>query len=300
VAMIRDHGGEVHTASPARRILVEKGRAVGVEVAEEAEPGVPLDTPPRQGGRTHVVRAGAVLAGCHVATTFGRLLAGVPETAEVRRRVQQLRIGNGFGMILRCTTSELPAYAGWERGGDGSPGPMHHGLQLLCPPAPFLDRAYADFLAGRPAREPAVVAMNWSAVDSSLVPAGKHLLFAWAQYHPYALTEGERWEGIREREAERILATVGRFAPNVPGCVEQVYIQTPPDLEREIGLYNGNVMHLEMSLDQMFFFRPLPELSAYRTPIEGLFLTGASTHPGGGVFGASGRSAAGVVLKALR
>lgn len=304
VAMIRDRGGEVHLASPVRRILVEHGHAVGVEVGEEAEPGIPLNGPLPAAGRTHLVRARTVLAGCHVATTFGRLLADAPEAAELRRRVQQLRIGNGFGMILRCTTSELPAYAGWEhdpaRGGDGDPGPMHRGLQLLCPPAPFLDRAYADFLAGRPAREPAVVAMTWSAVDPSLVPTGKHLLFAWAQYHPYALAEGERWEEIREREADRILATVGRFAPNVPECVEQIHIQTPLDLEREIGLYNGNVMHLEMSLDQMFFFRPLPELSAYRTPIEGLFLTGASTHPGGGVFGASGRSAAGVVLKALR
>jgi phytoene dehydrogenase-like protein len=172
-------------------------------------------------------------------------------------------------------------------------------LQLLCPPAPFLDHAYADFARGEPAREPAVVGMTWSAVDPGLAPTGKHLLFAWAQYHPYALSGGESWDRIRQREAERILTTVGRFAPNVPGCVEQVYIQTPADLEREIGLYNGNVMHLEMSLDQMFMFRPLPELSTYRTPIPGLYLTGASTHPGGGVFGASGRSAAGVVLKDL-
>jgi phytoene dehydrogenase-like protein len=81
--------------------------------------------------------------------------------------------------------------------------------------------------------------------------------------------------------------------------VERVYTQTPADLEREHGLFNGNVMHLEMSLDQMFFFRPVPELAQYRTPVGGLFLTGASTHPGGGVFGASGRSAAQVVLHAL-
>ena len=93
---------------------------------------------------------------------------------------------------------------------------------------------------------------------------------------------------------------MGRFAPNVPGCVEQVHIQTPVDLERELGLYNGNVMHLEMSLDQMFMFRPAAGLSGYRTSIPGLFLTGASTHPGGGVFGASGRSAARVVAKALK
>jgi phytoene dehydrogenase-like protein len=238
-----------------------------------------------------------VLAGCHVATTFGRLLADAPEAAGLRERVAGLRIGNGFGMILRCTTTELPRYAGAPA--DGSAGTMHRGLQLLCPPAPYLDHAYADYLRGTPAREPAVVAMTWSAVDPGLAPAGKHLLFAWAQYHPYALAGGASWADVREREAERILAAVGRYAPNVPGCVEGVHIQTPLDLEREIGLVGGNVMHLEMSLDQMFMFRPLPELSGYRTPIPGLFLTGASTHPGGGVFGASGRSAAKVMLKGL-
>ena len=296
VRLIRAHGGEVHTSSPVRRIVVEGGRAVGVEVAEGEEPGVPLDAPLPPPGPIRRVAARAVLAGCHVGVTFGRLLADAPEAADLRARVARLRVGNGFGMVLRCATSELPAYAGAPA--DGSPGPMHRGLQLLCPPAPFLDHAYADFLRGEPARDPAVVAMTWTAVDPSLAPAGKHLLFAWAQYHPYALAGGVSWDAIRDREAERILAAVGRFAPNVPGCVEQVYVQTPADLEREIGLPGGNVMHLEMSLDQMFFFRPLPELSSYRTPIRGLFLTGASTHPGGGVFGASGRSAARVVLDA--
>lgn len=303
VAMIRDHGGEVHTATPVRRIVTEGGRAVGLEVAEGAEPGVPLGAPTPAGGATRRVRARTVLAGCHVATTFGRLLADAPEAAALRERVAGLRIGNGFGMILRCVTSELPAYAGWEgdprRGGDGRPGPMHQGLQLLCPPAPYLDHAYADFLRGEPARDPAVVAMSWTAVDPSIAPPGKHLLFLWAQYHPYALAGGRGWDDVRQQAADDILRATGRFAPNVPDCVEQVLIQTPADLEREHGLFNGNVMHLEMGLDQMFLFRPLPELSSYRTPIPGLFLTGASTHPGGGVFGASGRSAARVVGKAL-
>jgi phytoene dehydrogenase-like protein len=304
VAMIRDHGGEVHTASPVRRIVVEGGRAVALEFAEGAEPGTPLDAPPAARGATRRVSARVVLAGCHVATTFGRLLADAPEAAALREQVAGLRVGNGFGMILRCVTNELPAYAGWEgdpaRGGDGAPGPMHQGLQLLCPPAPYLDAAYADYLRGDPARDPAVVAMTWTAVDPSLAPPGKHLLFAWAQWHPYALAGGRSWADERERAADDILRAVGRFAPNVPGCVEQVHIQTPLDLERELGLYNGNVMHLEMSLDQMFMFRPAAGLATYRTPIPGLFLTGASTHPGGGVFGASGRSAARVVLKALR
>ena len=293
VRLIRDHGGEVHVGRPVRRIRVERGRATGVEVGEGSEAGRPLGALPSPARKPEFVAAKAVLAGCHIATTYGRLLAHAPEAAALRERVANLRIGNGFGMILRCTTSELPRYTGAPA--DGSAGPMHRGLQLLCPPAPFLDHAFADFARGEPAREPAVVGMTWTAVDPTLAPAGKHLLFAWAQYHPYALANGERWDAIRNREAERILATVGRFAPNVPDCVEQVHIQTPLDLEREHGLFNGNVMHLEMGLDQMFMFRPLPELSGYKTPIRGLYLTGASTHPGGGVFGASGRSAARVV-----
>ena len=304
VALIEDHGGCVHTSSPVRRIVVEGGRAVGVEVAEGAEPGMPLGAPAPTGGPTRTVRARTVLAGCHAATTFSRLLADVPSAAAMRGQVANARIGNGFGMILRCVTNRLPAYAGWDgdpaRGGDGAPGPMHQGLQLLCPPAPYLDAAYADYLRGEPARDPAVVAMTWTAVDPSLAPPGKHLLFAWAQWHPYALAGGRSWDEERGRAADDILRAVGRFAPNVPECVEQVHIQTPLDLERELGLYSGNVMHLEMSLDQMFMFRPAAGLSGYRTAIRGLFLTGASTHPGGGVFGASGRTAARLVAKALK
>jgi phytoene dehydrogenase-like protein len=303
VRLIRDTGGEVHTGRPVQRILVERGRAVGVEVAHGERPGRPLAAEAETAVPGDQVRSRSVLAGCHIMSTFGALLAGEPTVAHLAERVRRLRVGNGFGMILRCATSELPAYSGSldgaAAGGPGVAGPMHQGLQLLCPPAPYLDRAYTDYLRGEPAREPAVVAMTWTAVDATLAPPGKHLLFAWAQYHPYALTDGERWAAIRQREAERILSVVGRFAPNVPGCVETLHIQTPEDIEREIGMYNGNVMHLEMSLDQMFFFRPLPEISSYDTPVPGLFLTGASTHPGGGVFGASGRSAARVVQKSL-
>jgi phytoene dehydrogenase-like protein len=293
VRCIEHHGGRVETGRPVRRIVAERGRVTGVMVGGGAEPGRPLEDGRREAGG-ELVPASAVLAGCHVATTFLHLLDGVQEVAGLRERVRRLRIGNGFGMILRCATTELPCYAA-----GGNAGAAHQGLQLLCPPAPYLDRAYGDYLAGRPASEPAVVAMTWSAVDPTLAPADRHLLFAWAQYHPYALGGGERWEDIREREADRILAAVGRFAPNVPDCVERVHIQAPPDLERELGLFNSNVMHLEMSLDQMFMFRPLPELSSYTTPLRGLYLTGASTHPGGGVFGASGRNAARVMLKAL-
>jgi phytoene dehydrogenase-like protein len=138
--------------------------------------------------------------------------------------------------------------------------------------------------------------MTFSAIDPTLAPKGKHTLFTWAQYHSYELRNGENWDAIREREADKLYNLVCEYAPNMKGKMIGRYIQTPLDLERDLGLLRGNVMHFEMSLDQMFMFRPLPEISCYRAPLPGLYLTGASTHPGGGVFGASGRNTAKVIL----
>ena len=97
-----------------------------------------------------------------------------------------------------------------------------------------------------------------------------------------------------------MIAQVDAAAPGFSDTIEHVHVQTPVDLERELGLRRGNVMHVEMGLDSMFVYRPLPELAGYRTPVRGLYLTGASTHPGGGVFGASGRTAANVLLAGRR
>jgi phytoene dehydrogenase-like protein len=151
-------------------------------------------------------------------------------------------------------------------------------------------------VAGRTPAEPAVLLMTFSAVDPTIAPAGRHNVTAWAQWHPYELSTGERWDDIAEREADKVVAQVEEVAPGFASTVVHRHVQTPLDLERELGLRRGNVMHVEMGLDAMFAYRPLPELAGYRTPVRGLFLTGASTHPGGGVFGASGRSAARVVL----
>jgi phytoene dehydrogenase-like protein len=160
----------------------------------------------------------------------------------------------------------------------------------------YVRAAYLDYLRGQPARDPAVIAMTFSAIDPTIAPPGKHSVFLWAQYFPYELAGGARWDDIREQAADSVLEVLYRYAPNMRGAILDRVIQTPLDLERRLGLLRGNVMHIEMSLDQMFFFRPLPELAGYRTPVRGLYLTGASTHPGGGVFGASGYNTARVVL----
>jgi phytoene dehydrogenase-like protein len=208
--------------------------------------------------------------------------------------VRNIRVGNGFGMTVRCAADELPDYPGAPSGGRAHTS--HHGLQMLCPSVEYLRHAFADYQRGLPSREPAVIAMTFSAIDPDVAPPGKHTVFLWAQYFPYELAGGQRWDDIREQVADNILEVLYRYAPNMRGKISDRFIQSPLDLERRLGLLRGNVMHIEMSFDQMFFFRPLPELSSYRTPIKGLYLTGASTHPGGGVFAASGRNTARVVL----
>jgi phytoene dehydrogenase-like protein len=241
--------------------------------------GVVTDSGERVGAR-------AVLAGCHVLTTL-ELLGDEALLARARRSV---RVGNGLGMVVRLGTTDLPRYPAAR---DDSP---YSALQLLASSRRQLRAAYGDFTAGRAPAEPAALAMTFSAVDPSIAPPDRHNVSVWGQWHPYELADGATWADIREREGDKLIAQVDRAAPGFAASVEQAHVQTPLDIERELGLRRGNVMHVEMALDAMFAFRPLPELAGYRTPVPGLYLTGASTHPGGGVFGASGRSAARVLL----
>lgn len=279
--MIEAHGGCVKTGQPVARILTERGRAVGVET--------------ENGERFTASRA--VVSGAHIYTTLKLLGDAAP--AKMRERVNKARIGNGFGMIVRIAADRLPDYTALPSNGEIAP--QHRAMQFLCPSLEYLERAYGDFLAGRPSDQPAVISMTFSAADDTLAPPGKHTIFLWSQYFPYELASGENWDDIADREADKIYGVLQQYAPNMTAdAVIGRLIETPLYLERELGLYRGNVMHLEMSVDQMFMLRPALGLGMYRAPIKGLYLTGASTHPGGGIMGASGRNAAAAVMRDLR
>jgi len=274
---LESDGGTIRTGAAVTAIEVEGGRIRGLVL---------------EGGER--VSASRVVSGAHVRTTLLDLVAAEHLPPAVREEVAAARVGNGFGMAVRCAAGALPAYRGEAT---GEPGDAHHGLQLLTRSADAVRSAHAEFLLGRNPSEPQVVAMTFSAIDPELAPPGKHVVYLWSQYHPYQLAGGQVWDEIREQAADDICEQLYRFAPNMRGNLLHRHIQSPLDLERRFGLLRGNVMHLDMSLDQMFGLRPTPSLSRYRTPVEGLYLTGASTHPGGGVFGASGYTAARVMLR---
>ena len=270
-AHIEAHGGDVFTGMPVDEILIRGGRAVGIRAGRET------------------VTARAVLSGAHALETLGRLLPDEHRPPQLA----SMRAGNGFGAVLRLALSKPVRYA--DHPGDEA----RRALQLVCRDRQQIHDAYADYLKGHPATDPPIVAMSFSAIDDTLAPPGGEVLWLWAQYFPYAMTGGRTWDAIEHDVADSILDAFERVAPGTRDSVVGQLFQHPLWLERELGLFRGNVMHLEMSLDQMFGLRPAIGLSDYRSHIDGLYLTGASTHPGGGIMGASGRNAATVVLKAL-
>ncbi len=271
--MIRAYGGDIFTDEPVKQIVVRGGRAVGVETVN---------------GRT--LSGKRIVSGAHFHTTVKLLGDAAPSS--LKEKVKTARVGNGFGMILRCAVDELPDYTCKPGVGD-----HHTAMQFICPDLDYLERAYGDYLAGRPSANPALISMTWSHSDPTLAPAGKHVMFLWGQYYPYEMADGRSWDDVGDEVAENMLATFAQYAPNVQHTIIDKLIETPLYLERELGLLRGNVMHLEMSIDQMFMMRPAIGMSQYRTPIDNLYLTGASTHPGGGIMGAAGMNAAGVVLE---
>ena len=248
-------------------------------------------------GRTLTART--VVSGAHVLTTLDLLAAGdalpAEQVAAYRRRI---RLGPGIGMAVRLAGTALPEYPS-APAVDGAG--VHAGLQLLVTDRGQLRTAHGAALAGQAPPEPAVLAMTFSALDPTLSPEGTEQATLWSQWHPYRRADGTDWAAVVEAEADRVLAQVDRYAPGFSDTITDRYLQSPPELERELGLLGGNIMHVEMSLDQMLPFRPLPELADHRIPgLTGMYLTGASTHPGGGVSGASGRTAAQAMLADAR
>jgi len=270
-AHIESHGGDVFTDAPVEEILVRNGQARGVRVD----------------GDPYTSRM--VCSATHARETFDYLLPAEyrPESAD------GLRIGNGFGAMLRLALDQPVEYK-------AHPGrDARVGLQLLCRDLTQLRGAYGEYLGNRPSQDPPLVAMTFSAVDDTLVPPGGEVLWLWGQYFPYELANNRSWDDIADRVANRLISQFETYAPGIREHIVGQLFQHPAWLERNLGLFRGNVMHLEMSIDQMFAARPALGLSSYRGPVDNLYLTGASTHPGGGIMGASGRNAARTMLKDL-
>ena len=197
-------------------------------------------------------------------------------------------------MKINLAVSELPDFTCCP--GHDEIGPQHRGTIHIGCTLDYLERAYDDAKYGQPSERPIVEMTIPTSVDRTLAPPGGHILSLFVQYAPYRLASGN-WDEIKEAFADRCVAEIARYAPNVPGSIVHRQVLSPLDLSAIFGLTGGNIFQGAMPLHQLFNMRPVPGYSDYRTPIGGLYVCGSAAHPGGGVMGACGRNAATEMLR---
>jgi phytoene dehydrogenase-like protein len=274
-AAARSYGAEIRTNAEVIRILVRAGRVEGVALQDGTE-----------------LRSRQIASNADAHVTFLRLIEEKelpPEFVAAVRRIDYSSATVKINVALdrppnfRC----LP--------GEGV-GPQHHGTMHICPDLDYIERAYDDAKYGRWAENPMLECTMATALDDSLAPPGKHILSMFVQYAPYHL-KGTTWEQEKDRFADRCFDVMEEYAPGFKASVLHRMVISPPDMEKLWGITGGNIMHGAMSLHQMFSFRPVGGYANYRTPIRGLYMCGAGTHPGGGVMGACGYNAAREMLR---
>ena len=273
----RKFGAEIRTSAPVAGIDVRNGRARGVALEDGTE-----------------IRARMVLSNADPKRTFLGLTPSSELSAEFLHSIRGIKM-DGPCAKVNMVLAEEPRFTGTP----SSYTPLERTFYTLVPSLEFAERCYDIAKFGEIPEELWVDCVVSSNADASLAPEGKHILTCFVQYVPYRLRQGT-WDEKRELLGDRVVNKIAEHAPNVPGSILARQVLTPLDLERTYGLTEGNIFHGDLRLEQLFFMRPVPGWSQYRTPIEGLYLCGAGTHPGGGVTGAPGHNAAHQALRDWR
>ncbi|HXT37268.1 MAG TPA: NAD(P)/FAD-dependent oxidoreductase [Chloroflexota bacterium] len=277
VRCIEHHGGAVRCSTPAQRMLIRDRRAVGVELAS--------------GER--ITAGHGVVSAIDARRLFTELVDVDDQPSAFRARMARLTSGrdNIGELSMACIVTEEPRFASSALGNGAIRGSVWQSGTVGD-----VENAFMDIRRGIMPERPGAMWAAPSALDPSLAPEGTHLLWL-AAFVPYHWRDGSDWDQMKERVADQLLATVGTVAPNVSGSVRARQVLSPLDWQRRTGNLGGHADHLDTGIDQMLANRPSPDLSRYRTPIRGLYLSGAGTHPGGGITGGPGRNTARVYLR---
>ena len=276
-AAAQKFGVEIRTSAPVAQINVRNGRACGVVLEDGTE-----------------IRSRLVLSNADPKRTFLKLIPASELPEDFVHAVEGIKM-DGPCAKVNMVLAEEPRFTGTSP----NASPLERSLYTLVPSLEFAERCYAISRSGVIPEELWVDCVVSSNADPSLAPVGKHILTCFVQYVPYRLRQGT-WDENRELLGDRVVKKIAEYAPNVPNAILARQVITPLDLEHTYGLTEGNIFHGDLTLEQLFFMRPVPGWSQYRTPIAGLYLCGAGTHPGGGVTGAPGHNAAHQVLRDVR
>lgn len=263
------HGANIRTSAVVARILMEHNHVCGVEL---------------QNGEK--IAAATVISNADPKKTFLDLLGARNLEAGFTRRILNMRM-HGNVAKLHLALNSLPEFKGLNQ-------ERLVNRLLIAPDMQYVDHAFNHAKYRKCSARPVAEITIPSVHDRSLAPAGKHVLSAVVQYAPYQLQGG--WENGKAAFTELVLDTLARYAPSIRDQLEHVELLTPVDIEHEFGITGGHWHHGELAIDQALMLRPVPGAAQYASPVDGLFLCGAGSHPGGGVMGSAGRNAAKAVL----
>lgn len=273
---LQHYKGTLKLSSPVKRVLIEKGKACGVEL---------------ENGET--ITAKIVLSSLDPKNTFLQRVGADHLPESFVTGIKNIKMEPVHCQAF-CALKELPDYKCLP--GNKEPGPQHKtAFMVAAPSMEYVERTWDDAKFGRPSEKPTVIMSIPTVYNTEMAPPGMHAASLYIQYAPYDLKEGT-WETEKEKMADRAVDIITEYAPNFKDSIVQRKVFSPPDYEKLFGATRGNFCHGDPCLSQLFSFRPLPGWSQYKTPVENLYLCGAGAHPGGGVTGAPGHNAAQVVL----
>ena len=276
-AAARGFGAEIRTNSSISQIVSRDGRVRSVVLEDGTE-----------------IRTRIVLSNADPKRTFLGLVPERDLPADFVHAIRGIKMAGPCAKV-NLVLAEEPCFTGTP----AHYAPEQRSLFTLVPSLAFAERCYDIAKFGVIPEELWVDCVTASNADASLAPPGRHIMTCFVQYVPYKL-RSSTWDESRDLLGDRVVKKIAEYAPNVPQAIVARQVLTPLDLEQTYGLTEGNIFHGDLNLEQLFFNRPVPGWSQYRTPIAGLYLCGAGAHPGGGVTGAPGHNAAHQALRDLK
>ena len=273
-AACRAAGVDIRTEAPVRRIVVDGGKATGVE----------LDS-------GELVAAPIIVANLGPKPLYEKLIDPSDLPADFRSRITAYAVGSGT-FRMNVALSELPRFTARP-----DAGPHLSAGIILAPTLDYMDAAFDEARANGWSRNPVVEMLIPSTLDDSLAPPGAHVASLFCQGFSPTLPDGRSWDDERDAAADAIVDVVEGYAPGFKASIVARQLHSPLDLERKFALAGGDIFHGRMSLDQLWAARPVLGHGSYKAPIAGLWMCGAGTHPGGGVTGAPGHNAAHAILR---
>jgi phytoene dehydrogenase-like protein len=269
-------GGEVRTGAAIEKITVRNGRAIGVVLANGDE-----------------IKGSIVVSNMDVKRTFLKHVDANELPPEFVKRVSRFKIRGSSGKV-NIALDGLPSFKALPKDSPCIRGDLHFTDSIER-----MERAYDDWKAGHFSRDPFLDMMIPTTIDPTMAPPGKHFMSCFVQYAPPKI-KGKDWtDKDRDAFGQTVLNQIEEYAPGFKNLVLHAEVRTPRELEAEVGLTEGNIFQGELTFDQLLFNRPVPGYAQYRSPIDGLWMCGSSTHPGGGVMGAPGRNAAAEIVRSL-